>query len=95
MDDSRGTAENIATWMREKDEYITALKAVLGQELSPSRLRVLEGKVQDEIARVRSRSSYGESLAQFQRELDDAKDDSVLLRLLYELSLGQSNVGTF
>jgi hypothetical protein len=93
--DSKDTAENIATWMQDKDEHITALKMVLGKEMTPAQLSALERRVRGEIARARSLPSYVQSLSQFQRELDDAKDDNVRLRLLYERFLGQSDVGQF
>jgi hypothetical protein len=91
---SKGMAENIATVMREQDEHITALKAVLSQKLNPQRLAALEREVQVEIARVRAEATYRESAAQFQHELDDAKDDNALISVLHSWSLCRSNVGS-
>lgn len=91
--DSKSMAENIATQMREQDDHVKALKAVLRRELGSLQLAILESKVQDEIARVRSLPSYEESRAQFQRELVGARDDKTLISLLYSAGPAQSNVG--
>jgi hypothetical protein len=86
-------AENVATRLREQEDHIKALNTVLGQELSPQRLADFERKVQVEIARVRAGQAYCESLVQFQRDLDTAKEDNALVSVLYYWGPGRSNVG--
>jgi len=92
--DSKGMAENIATKLREQDDHLKALKAVLGQKLTSQRLADFEREVQVEISRVRDGQAYCESLAQFQRELDAAEEDNTLISVLYSWGLGRVSVGS-
>ena len=93
--ESRIMAENIATTLRDDKERLTAWGAVLSQRLGTERLATLRKEVEDQIAMTRSGPSYLESAAEFQRQLDDAKDDTVRLHLLDALSRRPSNVGHF
>jgi hypothetical protein len=85
--------ENIATWMRDRDDRLAAWITVIGRSLGQSQLTSLRNDVEDELARIRARPSYEECLAQFQRELDDAKEVSTLIALLNSLGPADSNVG--
>jgi len=88
-------AENIATRLREQDDNLKALKAALGRKLNPQKLAEFEKEVQEAIDRDRAGQAYGESLAQFQKELDDAKTDTSLISVLYSWGLGRVNVGLY
>jgi hypothetical protein len=81
--DSRTMAENIATMLREQDDNIKALKTVLQQKLSMERFAALEREVQTYIAQERAGEPYQQSLAQVQRGIADAKDDTALISLLH------------
>ena len=93
--DTKVAAENIATTLRDDEERLTAWGSVLRQKLGSERLALLRDEVENQIAKTRSGPSYGESLALFQRQLDDANDDSVRLHLLCALTQRPSNVGLF
>lgn len=86
-------AENIATRLREQEDQLKAWMAVLKQSLNSPQLAKLDRAVLDEVTRVRSDEAYRESLAQFQRELDAAKDDNALISVLYYGGPGWSNLG--
>ncbi len=91
--DSRVMADNIVTTLRGDEERLTAWGSVLLQRLGSEKLAILRNEVENQIANTRSGSSYLESVAEFQRQLDDAKDDTVRLQLLHALTQRPSNVG--
>ena len=90
---SKNAAENITTWMRDTNERLTAWITVIDHKLGRSQLMAFRTDVEAEIARVRGDHTYDECLAQFQRQLDDARDESTLIALMYSLGPGNSNVG--
>jgi hypothetical protein len=91
--DSRNAVENIVTWMRDRDERLNAWIKVIDQKLGHPHLQTLHNDVENQLARDRARPSYVQSLAEFQRELDDATEESTLIALIYSLGPGSSNVG--
>ena len=93
--ESRIMAENIATRMRDDQEYLRAWAAVLNKKLGSERWKVLQEEVEVQIAKDRSDPSSRESLALFERELGDAKTDSALISVLHSWGLGRWKVGPY
>ena len=77
-------------------ECLYSLRA-FGSWLPPRRVSNAEiaPLVENQITKTRFDPSYSQSVAEFQRQLDDATDDNLRLQLLHALSQRPSDTGPF
>jgi hypothetical protein len=92
--DSKDMAEQIANHVLDLEEHVKAWKSLATQGLHQP-IEKLESSVERRLGQIRSRPKYGESHAQFLKELRAAKDDGALVTTLYEGIFRQSTAGDF